>query len=100
MLYELEQTVKAKIEAKEAESYTNYLIASGYEKIAKKFGEEAFEVVLAGDDTLAEETADLLYHLTVLLADRGVSFKEVEAVLNERHGTKSTFKDRPDIEQW
>ncbi|MGA9232656.1 MAG: phosphoribosyl-ATP diphosphatase [Exiguobacterium oxidotolerans] len=100
MLHELEQTVKEKIAANEDSSYTNYLVQAGREKIAKKFGEEAFEVVLAGDDTLAEETADLLYHLTVLLADRGVSYKEVEAVLNERHGTKSTFKDRPDIERW
>ncbi|AFS71302.1 Phosphoribosyl-ATP diphosphatase [Exiguobacterium antarcticum B7] len=100
MLHELERTIKDKIASQDEASYTNYLVKAGREKIAKKFGEEAFEVVLAGDDTLAEETADLLYHLTVLLADRGVSFTDVEAVLNERHGTKSTFKDRPDIEQW
>ncbi len=100
MLHELEKTVKEKAAAGEESSYTNYLLKSGREKIAKKFGEEAFEVVLASDDTLAEETADLLYHLTVLLHERGVSYDDVGRILEERHGKASSFKDRPDVEKW
>lgn len=58
-------------------SYTNYLLAKGVEKIAKKLGEEATETVIAAVKGDAEETcreaADLCYHLLVLLAERGIS---------------------------
>ena len=61
-------------------SYTNYLFDKGEDKILKKVGEEATEVVIAGKnrdkDEISYETADLIYHLTVMLVDNG--YKEME----------------------
>jgi phosphoribosyl-ATP pyrophosphohydrolase/phosphoribosyl-AMP cyclohydrolase len=70
------------------ESYTAGLIRSGPERVAQKVGEEAVEVVVAAltDERLAEETADLLYHLLVLLEERGVGIQRVAGVLRDRHG--------------
>ena len=69
-------------------SYTAGLIRRGPERVAQKVGEEAVEVVIAAlrDERIAEETADLLYHLLVLLEERGVSIEEVAGVLRDRHG--------------
>jgi phosphoribosyl-AMP cyclohydrolase / phosphoribosyl-ATP pyrophosphohydrolase len=65
-------------------SYTSYLFREGVDKIGKKIGEEAAEVIIAAknddDDALALEAADLVYHLLVMLEARDVS---VEAVLRE-----------------
>jgi len=69
-------------------SYTAKLIAQGVEKCAKKFGEEAIETVIAGvgdhRNHLIAESADLLFHLLVLLKSRGVRLEEVEATLAQR----------------
>ena len=71
------------------ESYTNSLFAAGEDEIVKKVGEEAIEVIIAAkgqtDQRLIEETADLLYHLWVLLAWRGVTPEQVMAELERRH---------------
>ena len=70
-------------------SYTNRLLSEGEDKILKKIGEEAIEVIVAakgqGDQRVVEETADLLYHVLVLLAARGQSLADVEAELRLRH---------------
>ena len=70
-------------------SYTASLFAAGTDEIAKKVGEEAIEVVLAAaaqsDQRLVEEAADLIYHLLVVLAQRGVTLEQVEAELEARH---------------
>ena len=68
-------------------SYTAQLIGRGAGRIAQKVGEEAVEVVIAAleEEKLAEESADLLYHLLVLLEERGVKSEEVAEVLDERH---------------
>ena len=68
-------------------SYTAKLFERGAGYTAQKVGEEAVEVVVAAleNDRLAEETADLLYHLLVLLEERGVGVREVARVLDERH---------------
>jgi phosphoribosyl-ATP pyrophosphohydrolase len=72
-------------------SYTRQLLDAGPERCAKKLGEEAVEVVIAGIGqdaaTLAHEAADLLYHLLVLLEARGVSIDSVLDVLEGRMGT-------------
>ena len=70
------------------DSYTAGLIRRGPERLAQKVGEEAVEVVIAAlrDDRLAEETADLVYHLLVLLEERGVGTEKVAGVLRDRHG--------------
>ena len=68
-------------------SYTAKLFSRGAGYTAQKVGEEAVEVVVAAleGERLAEETADLLYHLLVLLEERGVGTEEVARVLDERH---------------
>jgi len=70
-------------------SYTVKLLSSGEDEILKKVGEEAIEVILAakgqGNQRLVEETADLLYHLLVLLARRDLPPSEVWAELRGRH---------------
>lgn len=69
-------------------SYTRKLLDRGVAHCAKKLGEEAVETALAavGEDRnhLIAETADLLYHLMVVLEARGVTLAEVEAVLAQR----------------
>jgi phosphoribosyl-ATP pyrophosphohydrolase len=71
-------------------SYTAKLLSEGVERLAKKFGEEAVETVIAaasGDKSaLAAESADLIYHWLVLLAGAGVSLEQVAAKLEEREG--------------
>jgi phosphoribosyl-ATP pyrophosphohydrolase len=71
-------------------SYTRKLLDKGPEHCAKKFGEEAVETVIAGignnRDHLIAESADLLFHLLVLLKSRGVELEEVEATLAQRTG--------------
>ena len=73
------------------QSYTASLFAGGTAKIARKVGEEAVETVIAGTSetplALAAESADLLYHLMVLWADRGVTPDDVWAELVRREGT-------------
>jgi phosphoribosyl-ATP pyrophosphohydrolase/phosphoribosyl-AMP cyclohydrolase len=69
-------------------SYTAGLIRQGTDRLAQKVGEEAVEVVVAalGNERLAEESADLVYHLLVLLEERGVGIEDVARVLHDRHG--------------
>ncbi len=69
-------------------SYTNYLLAKGVEKIAKKVGEEATETVIAAiqndPDALCYEAGDLCYHLLVLLAERGIPLAKLWQELASR----------------
>lgn len=73
-------------------SYTCELFARGEDEMLKKIGEEAVEVMLAakgqGNPRLVEETADLLYHLLVLLVERDVRLSDVEAELERRHQSR------------
>ena len=68
-------------------SYTAKLLVGG-DEVLKKVGEEAMEVILAGkgqsDERLVEESADLLYHLMVLLASRDLTLDDVRAELARR----------------
>ncbi len=77
--------------SKDAESsYVASLFAKGTKKIAEKMGEEAVETVIAGvaedDEHLINESADLLFHLSVLWADRGIAPDDVMAELRRRMG--------------
>ncbi|MGI6334611.1 MAG: phosphoribosyl-ATP diphosphatase [Saccharofermentanales bacterium] len=69
-------------------SYTNYLFDKGLDKICKKIGEEAAEVIIAAKNRnaaeLTYETGDLLYHLCVLLAEQNVSLDDVYEELKKR----------------
>jgi phosphoribosyl-ATP pyrophosphohydrolase/phosphoribosyl-AMP cyclohydrolase len=88
MLEELARVVAERAEAPPEESYTARLLAKGPDQVLKKIGEEATEVVLAGraqsDERLAEETADLIYHLLVALRQRGVPWVKVMDELRRR----------------
>ncbi len=84
-------TIEARKGADPKESYTAKLFSRGIDKIAQKTGEEAVETVIAavgqGRDEVVAESADLLYHLLVLWAARGVAPADVAAELARRHGT-------------
>ena len=73
-----------------AASYTARLTAKGRAKIAQKFGEEAVETVIAAMQNkpaaITAEAADLVYHLSVLLADAGLGFDDIRAELVRREG--------------
>lgn len=81
-------TQDRKVNPKEG-SYTNYLFDKGEDKILKKVGEEAAEVVIAGKnrdkDEITYESADLLYHMTVMLVDNGLTWEDIFAELEDRH---------------
>lgn len=70
-------------------SYTTHLFTKGIDKIAQKVGEEAVETIIEAkntdDNLLLNESADLIYHLMVLLSARKLSIKDVERILAERH---------------
>jgi phosphoribosyl-ATP pyrophosphohydrolase len=75
-------------------SYTTTLFSGGTDRILKKVGEEAGEVIIAAKnndlDELKNESADLLFHLMVTLVDKGVSLADVIDILKSRHhNTKS-----------
>ncbi|MEO8207947.1 MAG: bifunctional phosphoribosyl-AMP cyclohydrolase/phosphoribosyl-ATP diphosphatase HisIE [Chloroflexota bacterium] len=100
-LDELWQTIANRREAMSSSSYTAQLILGGVDVAGRKVAEEATEVLMAAKDdavaqasgieragtssALAEESADLLYHLLVLLAERNLAPGEVLAILRERH---------------
>lgn len=69
-------------------SYTNYLFDKGEDKILKKVGEEAAEVVIAGKnrdkDEISYEVADLIYHMTVMLVDNGMTWDDIYKEMERR----------------
>jgi len=89
-LTRLEATIAQRLTAPPEESYVAKLHAKGLKKIAQKLGEEATEAViaaLAGDEAeLVGEAADVLFHLMVLLAEKGVALEQVLAELDRREG--------------
>ena len=87
-LADLERIVDVRAKADPAESWTAKLVAAGQQKAAKKLGEEAVETVIAAIEgekaALTSETADLLYHLMVVLKIGGVPLQDVMAELERR----------------
>ena len=90
ILDRIESVIVSRRETPEQGSYTSYLLEKGLDKILKKVGEEATEVVIAakntGSDELRSESADLVFHLLVLLQERGVPLGELLGELDERFG--------------
>ena len=88
VLHELFEVVKSRQRERPEGSYTTYLFDKGLDKILKKVGEESAETIIAAknDDSkqLVSETADLLYHLVVMLVARGVSLDDVREELAKR----------------
>ena len=89
-LADLERRIGDRATAPAAESYTRQLLDKGPSQCAKKFGEEAVEAVLAvvgeSRERVIAESADVLYHLFVMLGYKGVALQEVEAELARRFG--------------
>src|SRR5207245_2883950 len=87
-IHDLAATIDARAASGGEVSYTRKLLDKGAEHCAKKLGEEAVETVIAAvendRDHLIAESADLLFHLLVLLKARGVKLDEVEAALAQR----------------
>jgi phosphoribosyl-ATP pyrophosphohydrolase/phosphoribosyl-AMP cyclohydrolase len=88
-LAKLESVIAQRATEQPDASYTAKLLAKGINKVAQKVGEEGVETALAGvneaDDKLIGESADLLFHLLVLLRARGVPLSDVIAELEKRH---------------
>lgn len=91
ILTELFRIIEARRTADPEVSYTARLYAKGLHKIAQKFGEEAVEAAIAGvaesNERLARESADVLYHLLVLWAAKGITPDDVWKELHRRFGT-------------
>ncbi len=88
VLSDLKKTIKERHDNPKAGSYTNYLFSEGLDKILKKVGEETAEVIIAAKnlslDELIYETADLLYHLSVLLEEKGLDWSDIANELRQR----------------
>jgi phosphoribosyl-AMP cyclohydrolase / phosphoribosyl-ATP pyrophosphohydrolase len=88
VLKDLYRVIEERKEKRPDGSYTGYLFNSGLDKILKKVGEEATETIVAAKNTdssrLVSETSDLMYHLLVLLVERGVTLDEISAELKRR----------------
>jgi phosphoribosyl-AMP cyclohydrolase / phosphoribosyl-ATP pyrophosphohydrolase len=88
----LEGIIEQRIAERPEGSYTARLFAQGPKRIAQKVGEEGLEVALAAaaetDDKVLAESADLLYHLLVLLKSRGLPLERVVGELESRHATR------------
>ena len=89
-LADLEARIAERAAASPDESWTAKLITAGPERAAKKFGEEAIEAVIAavkGDrDELIAESADVLYHLLVMLKSRDIALQDILSQLEARTG--------------
>ncbi|MDO6732920.1 phosphoribosyl-ATP diphosphatase [Marinovum sp. 2_MG-2023] len=90
VLHDLEAVIAARKDADPESSWTAKLLAKGPEKCAEKFGEEAIEAIIAAAkndrENLTYESADVLYHLLVMLAARGIALDDVLAELARRQG--------------
>ena len=88
-LEDLEAIIDARLRERPEDSYTAALAARGLPRMAQKVGEEGVEVALAAalekDDLLLSESADLLFHLLVLLRFRGYSLTDIADKLAKRH---------------
>ena len=86
---ELESIVKGRLAQGSEESYTVRLAVAGTKRIAQKVGEEGVELALAAvagnQQEIVDEAADLVYHLIVLLADKGLSIEDIAERLRSRH---------------
>lgn len=87
-LKELDQLLETRYNERPDGSYTTSLFDAGVDRIARKIGEEAAELIVAAKNQdrneCTNEAADLLFHLMVLCRDQGISLADVEAVLKSR----------------
>lgn len=88
-LEDLQRIIESRRSADPATSYTAKLFAGGVDRIGKKIGEEAAELIIAAKNAdrgeITREAADLFYHALVLLAATGVSLEDIGVELTRRH---------------
>lgn len=88
-LEQLEALIRQRLEDQPGESYTAKLAARGIAAVAQKVGEEGVELALAAvaedDRNVVDESADLIYHMLVLLAVRNIPLADTVATLRQRH---------------
>jgi phosphoribosyl-ATP pyrophosphohydrolase len=96
-LEQLQQLIQSKKDSDPSLSYTAKLLSQGIEEIQKKFGEESIELIIASNqnnrNNIINETADVLYHLLVLLSEKSISLKEVVEEL-ERRSSMSGLEEK------
>ena len=96
-LEQLQQLIQSKKDSDPSLSYTAKLFSQGIEEIQKKFGEESIELIIASNQNnrndIINETADVLYHLLVLLSEKSISLKEVVEEL-ERRSSMSGLEEK------
>ncbi len=104
VLYELYNVITDRKANPKEGSYTNYLLDKGIDKILKKVGEESSETIIAAKNNDKRETVyevcDLLYHLSVLMADMGITWDDVLgelAVRELKEGNLKKFNVKGDI---
>ncbi len=92
-LYDL---IQQRQQARPPNSYTTYLFEKGLDKILKKIGEESAETIIAAKNAseieLTAEISDLIYHLLVLMVERGISLSAITAELGKRAGKPAEAK--------
>jgi len=92
LLDELYELIERRRRERPAGSYTSYLFNEGLDKILKKLGEESTETIIAAKNTdsgpLVAETSDLLYHLLVMLVERGITLDQIGQELTRRQAVK------------
>ena len=91
-LYHLENILQKRKLQKPQNSYATKLFFEGRDRILKKIGEEAGEVIIGAKNSKEEliyESADLLFHLILLLVNEGITLEEIENELKKRHNAKT-----------
>jgi phosphoribosyl-ATP pyrophosphohydrolase len=108
---ELYNVILSRKETSEEGSYTGYLFREGIDKILKKVGEESSEVIIAAKSLQSAESneklrsdfenevCDLLYHLLVLLAERGIPLEDIDAILSERAEKSGNLKQLKEVDK-
>lgn len=88
VIEELYNVILDRKEKGKENSYTNYLFEKGIDKILKKVGEETTEVIVAAKNTnkddLIAEICDVIYHMVVLMVEKGVKLEDIKNELNKR----------------
>lgn len=88
IIYSIRDIIQDRKKNPKENSYTNYLFEKGIDKILKKVGEEASEVIIAAKnpdkEELVYEISDMIYHTLVLMEEKGVSIEDIKAELTKR----------------
>ena len=96
VLYALYEVIQDRQKNPKEGSYTNYLLDKGLDKILKKIGEESAETIIAAKNTDSQEVVyelcDLLYHISVLMAQKNITWDEVFAELARRELKEGNLK--------